>query len=99
MVGTPDPVPPVRGGASGRIPGRCSSIFCDGRFNRLVSKEMVAQRVPRPKLLVLADCVPAETLRGLFGTRGFVVVVLTSQAELERHVLHADVAPAGAMLD
>jgi hypothetical protein len=60
---------------------------------------MVAQRVPRPKLLVLADGVPAETLRDLFGTRGFLVVELTSRVELDRHVARAEVAPAAAVLD
>jgi hypothetical protein len=66
-------------------------------FQYDVSKE-IAQRVPRPKLLVLADGAPAETLRDLFGTRGFVVVVLTSQVELE-HQVRADVAAVAAVLD
>jgi hypothetical protein len=64
-----------------------------------VTNEMVATRAPRPKLLVLADGVALETLRDLFGHRGFVIVPLSSRLELERHVLRADAAPAAAVLD
>jgi hypothetical protein len=48
---------------------------------------------------VLAEGAAAETLRDLFGTRGFVVVELTSRHELEREVVHAEAAPAAAVLD
>jgi hypothetical protein len=64
-----------------------------------VSKQTAAHRVPRPKLLVLTDGAPVETLHDLFGTRGFVVVELTSRVDLERQVVRADVAPAAAVLD
>jgi hypothetical protein len=60
---------------------------------------MAASQATRPKVLVLADGAALETLRDLFGHRGFVIVALSSRLELERHVLRADVAPAVALLD
>jgi hypothetical protein len=50
-------------------------------------------------LLVLADGTALETLRDLFGHRGFQMIALSSRVELERHVLRAEVAPAAAVLD
>jgi hypothetical protein len=48
---------------------------------------------------VLAEGDATETLRDLFGHRGFDVIDLAFPGAIEREVVHTDLAPAGAVID